>query len=358
MKKGEKNRKKFGLKNTILCVIVSLIISGLVIFTITTYQKNNNTGGKKNNIVDNKKNDEEIKKVSIIDVNSKSRPYAVMINTHNASLPQVGLQDAYIVYELMVEGGITRMMALFKDKDISKIGSVRSARTQYLGYVYENDAIYVHAGGAKDAKNRISNEKISAVDVDGKYGIRDKNLNRAWEHTLFTSTELINNAIKNNNIRIESNVDNLFDYQAISLDLSKYESKIVANDISVNYSDYRTSEYSYDEEEKVYLRSMNGNKHIDLITEEQYEFKNIIIYDVVYSNYSYGKKTGYQKLSNIGSGEGYYVTEGYAIPIVWEKSSEKEQTKYKIKETNEELILNDGNTFIQIYPKGRTCTIK
>ena len=100
----------------------------------------------------------EEKKVSIIDLDSNTRPYAVMINCHNGALPQAGLDKAYIVYELMVEGGITRMMALFKDVNVDKIGSVRSARTQYLDYVYENDAIYGHAGGATDALNRIASE--------------------------------------------------------------------------------------------------------------------------------------------------------------------------------------------------------
>ena len=98
---------------------------------------------------------EEKNPVKIINVNSKTRPYAVMINCHSAALPQSGLQDAYVVYEIMVEYGITRMMALFKDVPMNKVGSIRSARNQYLGYVFENDAIFVHAGGSKEALNRI-----------------------------------------------------------------------------------------------------------------------------------------------------------------------------------------------------------
>lgn len=355
-------------KSKIICIISLIILIlcfiGLTAFVIIEKSK------EKDLSVDNdfeieeveieKEEDvvvEEVKKVTIIDESSTERPHAVMINTHNAALPQCGLQEAYLVYELMVEGGITRMMALYKDKNIDKIGSVRSARTQYLGYVYENDAIYVHAGGAKDALKRISNEGINDVDVDGMYGMRDTSLNRAWEHTLFTSTYLIKTAMNNRGFRNESNVPNLLTYQAESIDLSSYQSKIIANNVSVEYSYYRTSQYSYDSENKVYLRSMNGTSHTDLITGSQYTFKNIIVYDVTYSTYSYGKKTGYQKIDNIGTGEGYYITEGYAIPIIWEKANEKSQTKYKIKETGTDLIVNDGNTFIQIYPKGRSLII-
>ena len=297
-------------------------------------------------------------KVKIINVDSNTRSYAVMINCHNDALPQAGLQNAYIVYELMVEGGITRMMALFKDVDVDKIGSIRSARTQFLDYVYENDAIYVHAGGAADAISRINNEGINSFSVDGEYGMRDSSLNRPWEHTLFTTTNLLKKAANNNGYSQTTDSGNVLTYQAKSLDLSQYTEKKAANKVSIKYSDYRTSEYSYDSTKKVYLRSMNGNSNNDLVTGKQYEVKNIIAYDVKYSGYCDHGYCAYQKLDNVGTGEGYYITEGYAIPITWEKNSKNEKTIYKVKETGKELVVNDGNTYIQIYPTGQNMTIK
>ena len=304
-----------------------------------------------------KKDVVESKEVQIIDFESKTRPYAVMINTHNDALPQSGLQNAYIVYELMVEGGITRMMALFKDVDVDKIGSVRSARTQYLGYVYEHDAIYVHAGGANDALNRIRTEGISDVDVDGQYGVRDGNLNRPWEHTLFTTTKLLNKGVSSRGIRTEVNVENLLNYQADSIDFSKFTDVKEAKNISIKYSDYRTSKYKYDENKKMYLRSMNNTSNVDLVTGKQYEVKNIIVYGVKYTNYCDSGYCAYQKIDNIGSGEGYYISEGFAIPITWKKENEKAKTIYTVKETGKELVVNDGNTYIQIYPTSGNLAI-
>lgn len=299
----------------------------------------------------------EEKKVSIIDVDSDTRPYAVMINCHNGALPQAGLDKAYVVYELMVEGGITRMMALFKDVNVDKIGSVRSARIQYLDYVYENDAIYAHAGGAQDALSRISSEGINDIDVDGQYGFRDTSLNRAWEHKLFTSTNLLNNGVSNRGFRTTTDNHSLLNYSAEEIDLSTYESNSIANNISIVYSDYRTSNYTYDSENKVYLRSMNNTSNIDLVTGEQYKVKNIIIYGVTYSNYCHHGYCAYQKIDNVGSGEGYYVSNGYSIPITWTKNGKNDKTIYKVKATGEELIVNDGNTYIQIYPTSGSLSI-
>ena len=292
----------------------------------------------------------EKKKVSIIDVDSKTRPYAVMINCKSEALPQAGLQDAYVVYEETVEGGITRMVAFFKDKDISKIGSVRSARVQYLPFVFEHDAIYVHAGGSLEATNRMANEGINHIDVDGVYGVRDRELakSRAWEHTLFTNSSLLLKATNDFGYRTTTDKKSVLKYQAEEVDLSKYETK-PANKVSIKYSYYRTSNYEYDNESKTYLRSMNDTKNIDLVTGKQYQVKNIIIYGVQY-NTIYLRGEGYSDPQIYGSGEGYYITDGLALPITWSKDNEKSQTVYKIKQTGEELTVNDGNTYIQIYP--------
>lgn len=298
---------------------------------------------------------EEVK--FIVDENSKTRPFAVMINCHNHALPQAGLNDAYIVYELMVEGGITRMMALFKDVESAKIGSIRSARTQYLDYALENDAIYVHAGGANDALSDIRTLGIDDIDVDGVYGVRDSSLNRAWEHTLFSNTTLLNQGISDKGINKESDVGNILKYSKTDIDFNKYNDKMNATNVSITYSDYRTSNYIYDEDKKVYLRSMNDVKNVDLVTNKQYEVKNIIVYGVNYTTYSNSGYYGYQKIDNIGTGEGYYISNGIAIPIIWKKDARNAKTTYYIKETNEELVVNNGNTYIQIYPINQNLII-
>lgn len=340
----------------IILVILLLACIGIVIYFV--FNNDNKVSKTKNDIKEEEKVEvNQEKNVTIIDVNSNTRPYAVMINCHNSALPQSGLDKAYIVYELMVEGGITRMLALFKDTDVDKIGSVRSARTQYLDYVYENDAIYTHAGGAEDALKRIANENIDDVDVDSQYGFRDTSLDRAWEHKLFTSTKLLDEGLSNRKYRTTTETKSLLKYSAEEIDLSKIEGSKSANNISVKYSDYRTSNYVYDSDNKVYLRSMNDTKNVDLVTGEQYKVKNIIIYGINYSSYCDHGYCLYQKIDNVGSGDGYYMSNGYSIPITWSKSSKNDKTIYKIKSSAEELVVNDGNTYIQIYPTSGNLSI-
>ena len=296
-------------------------------------------------------------KLKILDLDSNTRPYAVMINNINVARPlQSGLQDAYIVYELIVEGGITRYMALFQDQSTARIGSVRSARHYYLDYALENDAIYVHHGQSDQAAADFSRLGIDRIVVNNSTtGWRDRTLNVSSEHTLFTSIEKLNNGLSG--LRTNREKDFLLDYSVKSLDLSSKEGSVVANNVSINYSNYINTSYQYDSVNKVYNRFVNGNVHKDYVTGTQYTVKNIITYQVHNYDLNDGSGKGRQGIENIGSGTGYYISEGYAVPINWSKSSREAQTKYTYSDGTE-IKVNDGNTFIQIQPTGRNLTIE
>ena len=354
-----KLKNKIGKKKRNIYIIISaiaLLVIGVSVFWVSgIFKNNNNEPDKTVETTPEAPNDE--KKLQIVDINSTSRPYAIMINNINVARPlQSGLQDAYIIYEMIVEGGITRYMALFLDQNTERIGSIRSARHYYLDYALENDAIYVHHGQSPQAQRDFSSLDIDRIAVDNtKTGWRDNTLNVSTEHRLFTSIEKLNSGL--GNIRTERKNDLLLNYSIDELDLSKYDNAKTANEVTIKYSGSVTNTYEYDSDAKVYKRYVNGEAHTDYVTKEQYTFKNIITYQVRNYTINDGENKGRQELENIGSGTGYYISDGYAVPIKWEKSSRSSQTKYYF-ENGEELIVNDGNTFIQIQPMGQTLTIK
>lgn len=294
--------------------------------------------------------------LKIVDLNSKTRPYAIMINNLGVARPlQSGLQDAMIIYEMIVEGGLTRYMAVFQDQNTERIGSIRSARHYFLDYALENDAIYVHHGNSPQAAADFKTLNIDRISIDAsKTGWRDKSLNVSTEHTLFTNIAKLNNGVGNK--RKTRNKDFLLNYSETPIDLSTKEGAIKANNIEITYSGSVKTSYEYDESAQNYKRSVNGKAHTDYVTKKQYTFKNIITYQVSNTSLNDGSGKDRQTLDNIGSGEGYYITNGYAVPITWSKSSRSSQTVYKYKDGTE-IDVNDGNTFIQIQPKGKNLII-
>ena len=146
----------------------------------------------------------------------------------------------------------------------------------------------------------------------------------------------------------------LLNYSTSEIDLSKREDAIKADTVFMKYSYYTDSSYEYDSKNKVYKRFMSGEPHVDAVTGNQYTYKNIIITPIEAHTYdSYGRL----ELEDVGSGDGYYVTDGYAVPITWSKSSRSSQTVYKNMDGNE-IKVNDGNTFIQITPPSESIEIK
>lgn len=295
-------------------------------------------------------------KVKIVSLDSTTRPYGVMINNISVARPyHSGLQDAYLVYEMIVEGGITRLYALFQDTNTDRIGPVRSARPYYLDYALENDAYFVHWGFSEQAKKDISSLKIQNINglYQSKYFWKDQSLPVATEHTAFTSMEKLKAAVSDLGYRSTRNGDYLFGYSVDEILLDQMDSAMVANQVSIPYSKGTITSYVYNPELKVYERFVNGVTHSDYVTKKQYTVKNIIVYQVKnYSVDSYGR----QALNNVSSGTGYYITNGYAVPIKWSKKSRDAKTVYTYLDGTE-LILNDGNTWIQIEPSSQNMEI-
>ena len=242
---------KFNWKN----IFITILFIGLAIFGVSVLTSENKVSEPKKE--ENKPEPiVEEKKLKIIDEDSKTRPIAIMINNHHSAWPQSGLQDAYLVYEIVAEGGITRMLAIYKDATTEKIGSIRSSRHYYLDYALENDAIYVHFGWSPQAQQDIKTLGINNINGMADAGFwRDKNLKRASEHTAFTSIEKLNEVIKKKGYRDESSRDTLLDYSIDEIDLSTMEGAIKADDITIKYSTYHTNSYKYYSKNKVYLRS-------------------------------------------------------------------------------------------------------
>ncbi len=349
MRKKKKARKK---RLLILGVLACIVLGGGAVALAMLGKPD--SGGKDYRTEPGSK--QEGPKINIVDLDSNERPYGVMIDNISYARPHSGLQNAYLTYEIIVEGGLTRLFALFKDVNVSKIGPVRSSRHYFLDYAMENDAIYVHYGWSPYAQEDIRTYKIN--NLNGLYNPSNmfwRATDRSAPHNAYTSTENILKAAKNSGYKMTSDNYLVLNYSAKEIDLSKQETAVVADKVDIAYSNYVVTNYEYDKENKVYLRSVNGKAHTDSETKKQYTVKNIIVITDIY-NETIGSK-GRQGIENLGKGNGKYITNGYAIDITWEKKDRQSKTTYYTKD-GKELKVSDGNTYIQLQPKGRKLTIQ
>lgn len=302
--------------------------------------------------------------ISIIDVNSNSRPYAVVINNYpSAAFVQSGLNDAYLIYEFPIEGGMSRSLALFKDKDDVKIGTVRSARHNYIDYALENDAIFVHFGWSHKAEEQIISMGIE--NIDGNYMdpvpfYRENPEGLASEHTVYTNlSDIISYNNNTKGYRTTTSTKTLLNYVSGKVDLSNYEDSMTASTIVVPYSNTYEVTFKFNEQTNKYDRYVNDSLHKDYFNGDTFDTKNIIVtlldWGVVEGHHD-AAGSNYLDFYNIGSGNGYYITNGYAIPITWEKESRESQTKYLY--NGKEIEVSDGNTYIMFQSQNLSTTIE
>ena len=146
----------------------------------------------------------------------------------------------------------------------------------------------------------------------------------------------------------------LLKYSAKSIDLSEKEGAISADKVIASFSPGVYAQYEYSKDENKYYRFQNGKKHMDR-KGFQYSVKNIIVVENI-RNWTIDSRKGRQEIENVGTGNGYFISNGWAVPITWEKPAEDEKTVYKYKD-GKEIVVNDGNTFIEITPKGKKTEI-
>ena len=343
--------EKGGVKILITILIILVIVAGAVLAYKITKDKENNIQPVANEEEEKIIAEVEEKQPQIYKGNDK--PIAVMIDNHNLAWPQAGLNQAYMVYEIIVEGGETRLMALFKGVDLEKIGPVRSARHYFIDYAMENDAIYVHFGQSPQAENdikRYSIDDINGISEDGTtfWRVKDKYA----PHNAVTNTEKLLQSAKNKKYKTTSTKESILNYVTDEVNLEEGQEAI---NVTIPHSDLQKVQYTYDSENKVYKRFARNKAQTDWDTGEAVTTKNIII--TFCDNYTLTDKEnkGRQGLKNIGTFDGYYITNGKAIKIQCEKTDREEQTIYKDMNGNE-IQVNDGNTFVNICPTDAEVT--
>ena len=329
---------------------------------------------------------------------STRRPLMVMIENHQDSRPQSGLQTADIVYEAIAEGGITRFMGIFYCGQVAgsqankyDVGPVRSARTYFLDLAseYSDYPLYNHVGGANcsaatDGGPCTTSTKAQALEQISAYGWTGKGTwsdlsqfslsykacrrepdrtgsPRATEHTMYcSSTELWNIAqargLTNDTVAKKTSWDK--NYRAwLFKQEDKPASTIDATNISFDFwssiKNYNVS-WIYDNTNNLYKRSNGIAQHIDFNTQEVINAKNIVIQFVKES------RSVDEHLHNlyavVGSGNGVLIQNGTKTDITWSKANRVSRTIYKDKTTGKEVNFIPGNIWVEILPIGNTVS--
>lgn len=292
------------------------------------------------------------------------KPVAIMLNNIKAAMPQQGNSQADIIYEVLAEGGITRMLGIYQDvSQLGTVGSVRSARLYFLELALGHDAIYVHAGGSPEFYDTKEARGLETIDgVNGYYSYANTGLfwrdrtriegnYYAYEHSLITSGEKLTQILTARGV---------FDSHRAS-----YENPLVFAEVSaaaptegeatesltVTFSNYKSTTFRYDEESSLYRVEQYGEAYIDGNDGSQISVTNVI---VLRAPCTVVDDAGRLSI-DLTSGEGWFACGGFLCPITWEKG-DADQPLRCYDSSGQPLVLGAGKSYICIIPLSRTLT--
>ncbi len=270
------------------------------------------------------------------------RPVAVSVNNQlTARKCQSGLNDADIIYETYVEGGLTRILALYKDiSKVGEIGSIRSARYDFVDLCLGHDATYIHAG----IDPTYCQPYIKEMNVDSanllygslySYAYRIEN-GLVFEHTLYSTGENLNKMLKDKGWRTTVKDDYKGDWQAFNNETKKLTGG-TATSITAKFSGDFITTFKYDAQKDVYI---NGERK-DWHTGNDVAVKNVVV--LFTSLKMFGD--GYRVKVGLTGGEGYYFSNGTYQKIKWTKGGAYDSMKFT-DENGNPLNYNPGNSWV------------
>ena len=273
------------------------------------------------------------------------KPVLVDIENSPAARPQTGLQTADVVYEVPIEGGVTRFVCVFSDNIPEMVMPVRSGREPFLHIQHEWDAIFMHYGGSPGSADYTFygsklHDKIK-IDIDGIHGWKKyfkRNKDEASVHSVMAypkkAQQLYNYSPQPLHWQFDSNIS--------------YSGESVS-DINLRMCSNKKNfvTYTYDPANDVYLRSMGEKAFVSAETGKQVSVKNII---VQYSTYKVKGSAHYKVWAMVGKGKADIYIGGVLVKGSWEKKSEDSETVYYDDKGNQ-IILRPGNTWIEICPE-------
>lgn len=289
------------------------------------------------------------------------RPVAVMVNNVQKAMPQYGVSQADLIFEIPVEGDATRFMALYGDyTKVPQVCPIRSCRYYFPALSQGFDAFYVNWGCDETILDYIQGLNLDQIEgitnTGGLFGRDQEKLNQGYalEHTgFFDGTRLVS-YIESKGLRTDLKEEKkgaAFLFNGMEEQLKPEGSDCTQVDVQFGA---QSSTFTYDAEKKVYLKQINGTPQADAKTGEQLAFTNVLVLE---TEISVRDEVGRKKIDWDGgaNAKGYYISNGGVQEIRWSKDENNEESYLRFYDLNgKEIKINRGKSYIALNYANKT----
>ena len=341
MSKIMKRKKKFYF---ILILIVILGIAGFLFWKLGNRSVEIGNSGENNE--KESENNYGISPISGLQCeNYNRRPIAVMMAEDPVTRPLSGISQADMVIEMpVITGSITRMMAVFQCESPDEIGSVRSARHDFIPLAMGLDAIFAHWGGSHFALDKLDNGIMNNIDaMHDFFNTYYRKSDKPMPHNGFTSMDKLISAAEKFNYRLENKFEGYPHKENSKFEIrnSKLNGKL-----TIGYSGHYEVYYEYSPQTNAYLRWRAGEKEMDKNNNQQAEVSVVIAMRAASRMI---EPPDYNDVDIEGEGEAIISQNGEQIKGSWRKEGSYSNSKlYFLDNKGKEIEFTPGKIWLEI----------
>jgi len=277
----------------------------------------------------------------------------VKIDNSNAARPQSGINEADVVFEEEVEGGITRLAGVFQSTDATPVGPARSARSTDIAVASElNHPLFAYSGANQIFLDQVHAAPLVDVGADAAGGDYRRDSKRTAPDNLFSDT-----------IALFAHADKsagpppaLFTYRAPGQPASG-AGIVPITHISQNFDGGTRVTWDWNAATGTWNRGMNGTAHVDT-SGKQASPKNVVLRFVPYHNVPGIKDPAGNPVPEaelVGTGEAWLLTDGQIVKGTWSKASPTAVTTF-VDAAGAPMLLAQGQTWEELAPPGSATT--
>lgn len=284
------------------------------------------------------------------------RGLAVMVNNVRVAWPQSGINSSDLLYEIVTESGITRLMAVYRDYEkMPTVGPLRSARDQHIQLMLPLNTLYAHIGASSTANDFLEVYKYEdRKSIDGKYKNfywidAERRKTKGQEHCVYTNGETFSQAVEQYGLETEllAEPNPVFDfvrYNEPKRELPGGEAK----EVYLRFSGYADSLFTYNEEDGRYYKTQYDQPQIDMADEgRQYSAENVFLLFATIEKYPDGVLAHVR--FDQKQGAGIYLSGGRYERVRWIKEDAAEPLRIVDNDGREiDVKVNPGNSYIAV----------
>lgn len=272
---------------------------------------------------------------------------AVKVENTPDAYPLTGLDTADIVYEEVVEGGITRFISVYHCQGATSVGPVRSVRTTDPKILLQYGAhpLLAFSGGAPKVVNIVRQAGVIELTEDDPASAFTREDARVIPHNLFTNTQKLCAAAA------KSHKDATAPQAVFTYDEAIPKPSKKTASVTIVFSSLATAEWRW--EGGQWVRYLDGSP-MTLENGDPIVTDNVVIQQVeTTESTEFSDVADYPspEVTVTGSGKAWVLRDGKLVMGSWERSSEGDLTVFRTKK-GDEIALAPGTTFVELAPKG------